>query len=341
MKLALKIFLLLAVLPLQAQIRKVNPKIMPPIIQMKQVDFSKNELNYTFEKIKLQNEHWYKFNALGLNMSEVAYSNWNAGGVNSITFLADVKLRRRYLVENYFWDNELVANYGINAQKGEGLRKTDDQVSLTSSYGYRTGFRDWYYSSKLTFNTQFSDGYDYPRSEGDEPISRFMAPGYLYIGIGAEYAPEKGKTALFVSPLTLKSTFVLDQNLADKGSFGLPVAEYDNAGNITKHSKRSLTEVGFLLSGKHEIEIYENVTMYNQVSFYTQYDKSFGNIDVDWQMSVDMKINNYLQARIGTHLKYDDDIKFKERILPNGAKQLYSPRVQFKQILGIGFKYIF
>ena len=168
-----------------------------------------------------------------------------------------------------------------------------------------------------------------------------MAPGYLYIGIGAEYAPEKGKTALFVSPLTLKSTFVLDQNLADKGSFGLPVAEYDNAGNITKHSKRSLTEVGFLLSGKHEIGIYENVTMYNQVSFYTQYDKSFGNIDVDWQMSVDMKINNYLQARIGTHLKYDDDIKFKERILPNGAKQLYSPRVQFKQILGVGFKYIF
>ena len=274
-------------------------------------------------------------------MSEVAYSNWNAGGVNSITFLADVKFRRRYLVKNYFWDNELVANYGINAQKGESLRKTDDQVTFTSSYGYRTGFRDWYYSAKLTFNTQFSDGYDDPREADDEPISRFMAPGYLYISIGAEYAPQNGKTALFVSPLTLKSTFVMDQKLADKGSFGLPIAEYDNTGRLIKHSPRSLTRVGFLVSGKHEMDIYENVKMTNQASLYTQYDKSFGNIDIDWQMSIDMKINNYLQARIGTHLKYDDDIKFKEEILPNGAKHLYSPRVQFKQILGIGIKYTF
>ena len=340
-KLLLSIIILSFALPLQAQVRKVRPKVMPPVIQIKTVDFSKNELSYTFEKIKLQNERWYKYNAIGLNMSEVAYSNWNAGGINSITFLADVKFRRRYLVENFFWDNELVANYGINSQKGESLRKTDDQVSFTSSYGYRTGFRDWYYSAKLTFNTQFSDGYDYPREPDDEPISRFMAPGYLYIGIGAEYAPEDGKAALFVSPLTLKSTFVMDQKLADKGSFGLPMAEYDNAGNLIKHSKRSVTEVGFLVSGKHEMELYENVNMTNQISLYTQYDKSFGNIDIDWQLAVDMKINNFLQARVGTHLKYDDNIKFKEETLPNGSKRLYSPRVQFKQILGVGIKYTF
>ena len=133
----------------------------------------------------------------------------------------------------------------------------------------------------------------------------------------------------------------MDQKLADKGSFGLPIAEYDNTGRLIKHSPRSLTRVGFLVSGKHEMDIYENVKMTNQASLYTQYDKSFGNIDIDWQMSIDMKINNYLQARIGTHLKYDDDIKFKEEILPNGAKHLYSPRVQFKQILGIGIKYTF
>ena len=340
-KLLLSIIILSFALPLQAQVKKVRPRIMPPIIQVKEVDFSKNELSYTFEKLKLQNERWYKFNSVGLNMSEVAYSNWNAGGVNSITFLADVKFRRRYLVKNYLWDKELVANYGINSQMGVSLRKTDDQVTFTSSYGYRTGFRDWYYSAKLTFNTQFSDGYDDPREADDEPISRFMAPGYLYISIGAEYAPQNGKTALFVSPLTLKSTFVMDQKLADKGSFGLPIAEYDNTGRLIKHSPRSLTRVGFLVSGKHEMDIYENVKMTNQASLYTQYDKSFGNIDIDWQMSIDMKINNYLQARIGTHLKYDDDIKFKEEILPNGAKHLYSPRVQFKQILGIGIKYTF
>ena len=81
--------------------------------------------------------------------------------------------------------------------------------------------------------------------------------------------------------------------------------------------------------------------MSNQLSLYTQYDKSFGNIDIDWQLSLDMKINNYLQARVGTHVKYDDDVKFKQETLPNGTKHLYSPRVQFKQILGVGIKYRF
>lgn len=334
-------FVLLFSFSLQAQVRKVQLQMKPAFIAPKELDFPKEDLDYAFEKIRLQRQRWYSFNSFGLNMSEAAYSNWNAGGVNSVSFLADVKLRRRYVVEKYFWDNELTANYGVNIQTGEQLRKTDDQISLSSSYGYRTGFRDWYYSGKITFNTQFSDGYDYPREADDEPISRFMAPGYLYISIGAEYAPQNGKTALFVSPLTLKSTFVMDQKLADKGSFGLPIAEYDNTGRLIKHSPRSLTRVGFLVSGKHEMDIYENVKMTNQASLYTQYDKSFGNIDIDWQMSIDMKINNYLQARVGTHLKYDDDIKFKEEILPNGAKHLYSPRVQFKQILGIGIKYTF
>ena len=115
-KLLLSIIILSFALPLQAQVKKVRPRIMPPIIQVKEVDFSKNELSYTFEKLKLQNERWYKFNSVGLNMSEVAYSNWNAGGVNSITFLADVIFRLRYLVKNYFWDNVLVANFGFNSQ---------------------------------------------------------------------------------------------------------------------------------------------------------------------------------------------------------------------------------
>jgi len=339
-KLALFAILLLP-FSLKAQVRKVRGEMRPPVIEITKLDFAKNELNYTFEKIKLQNQRWYKYNAVGLNMSEVAYSNWSAGGVNSVSFLADAKFRRRYLVENYFWDNELIANYGINIQTGERLRKTDDQVLVSSSFGYRTGFRDWYYSSKISFNTQFSDGYDYPRDPDADPISRFMAPGYLYLGIGMEYAPEKEKVTVFISPLTMKATFVMDQNLADKGSFGLAPAEYDNIGNLLKHAKQYLIEVGFLLSGKHEIELYENVNMVNQVSFYTQYDKSFGNVDVDWQLSFDMKINDFLQARIGTHLKYDNDIKFKEETLPNGVKHLYSPRVQFKQILGVGLKYTF
>lgn len=322
------------------QVRKVKTKMRPIEIKTEAVRIDKQAVKYRFQQINLQNTNWYSFNSLGLNMSEVAFSNWNAGGVNSISILADAKFRRRYAKTRYFWDNELLLNYGVNIQEGEQMRKTDDQIVLNSSFGYRTSaISDWFYSAKLTFNSQFANGYKYPNRE--KPISQFMAPGYLYIGVGAEYAPKRQDFTMFVSPLTLKSTFVLNQDLADAGAFGMQPAQYDASKKMIAHGKRNQSEVGALISGNYNTKIFENIAMTNRFSFYSQYNKNFGNIDIDWEMTLNMKVNDYVQARLGTHLKYDDDIKFKEGIAPNGQKYLYSPRIQFKQILGVGVSYKF
>lgn len=326
--------------PVIAQVRKVRVQELPPKMEIESVQIDKQALKYTFRRIQIQNKHWYSFNSLGLNMSEVAFSNWNAGGVNSISILTDAKFRRRYTQTRFFWDNELLLNYGVNIQQGEQLRKTDDQIVLNSTFGYRTNsFSDWYYSAKVSFLSQFSNGYNYPNRE--MPISQFMAPGYLIIGLGAEYAPQKSDFNLFLSPLTLKSTFVLNQDLADKGAFGVKGAEYDASGNLIRHGKKVNSEVGILVSGNWNTQVYENIMMTNRFSFYTQYNKNFGNIDIDWEMTINMKVNDHVQARLGTHLKYDDDVKFKEAIAPNGQKYTYGARVQFKQILGVGVSYKF
>ena len=53
-----------------------------------------------------------------------------------------------------------------------------------------------------------------------------------------------------------------------------------------------------------------------------------------------MVVNQYVKANIGTHLIYDDDdIKFKEEIA--GVQVTKGPRVQLKQILGVGIEYNF
>lgn len=327
-------------LSVTAQVRKVKTRVRPIQIKTEAVKVDKQAVKYRFQQIDLQNTHWYSFNSLGLNMSEVAFSNWNAGGVNSISLLANAKFRRRYMKTRFFWDNELLLDYGVNIQEGDRMKKTDDQIVLNSSFGYRTGsISDWFYSAKLSFNSQFANGYKYPNRE--KAISQFMAPGYLYMGIGAEYAPKKQDLTLFISPLTLKSTFVLNQDLADAGAFGVEPAKYDAGKNLISHGKKIQSEVGVLISGNYNTKIYDNITMSNRFSFYTQYNKNFGNIDVDWEMVINMKINDYVQARLGTHIKYDDDIKFKEGISPTGQKYLYGSRIQFKQLLGVGVSYKF
>ncbi|HUH45532.1 MAG TPA: DUF3078 domain-containing protein, partial [Arenibacter sp.] len=76
------------------------------------------------------------------------------------------------------------------------LRKADDAIRFSSTFAYRRDtISNWYYSVKANFNTQFSNGYKYP--DTDTPISRFMSPGYAFIGAGTSYIPE-GKNLIFI-----------------------------------------------------------------------------------------------------------------------------------------------
>ena len=86
-------------------------------------------------------------------------------------------------------------------------------------------------------------------------------------------------------------------------------------------------------------EIYKNIMFENRLSLYSDYINNFGNIDINWQFQFEMIVNEYVKASIGTHLIYDDDIKTKEDIVV--VQVIKGPKVQLKQILGIGLAYSF
>lgn len=283
--------------------------------------------------------YWKKSNKVGFDISQIAFLNWNAGGNNSISGLLKGRFLREYSRKNINWKNELFAQYGLNKQEGQELRKTDDQLQFNSIFGYRTDtISNWYYSSKLSFNTQFYNGYNYPNI--DNKISTFMAPAYLFTGIGAEYIRKDLNLNVYLSPLTQKTTFVLSRELADQGSFGVDPAIYDPVtGELIQHGKKSRTELGILVSSEWEKKVYKNMVLENRISLYTDYLNNFGNIDVNWQIILEMTVNEYVKANLGTHLIYDDDIKAKEEI--DGKQITVGPKIQLKQILGIGFSYVF
>ncbi|GLU43048.1 DUF3078 domain-containing protein [Allomuricauda sp. NBRC 101325] len=271
---------------------------------------------------------WKKVNEFGLNINEVAFVNWNAGGDNSVSALASFKFVRNYKFRYLSWDNEVQMRYGLNAQEGRKLRKTDDQLRLSTTLSFRNDtITKWYYSVKMNFNTQFSNGYKYPDREN--PISKFMSPGYLFLGTGTSYIPND-KFNLYISPATLKSTFVFDERLSNQGAFGVD------------RGKNTFVELGFLITNSWENEIFTNVILNHRINLYTDYVRSFGNIDVDWQMNFNLKVNEFLTANIGTHLIYDDDIKFDEVVDDDGLIiEPGEPRIQFKQLLGVGLLYSF
>lgn len=283
---------------------------------------------------------WSKTNQINVNLNEVGFKNWKAGGENSISMLNKASFVRKYEDRFLQWNNELVLKYGLNLQEGQGIRKTDDALNFNSTFGYRKdSVSYWFYSAKATFNTQFSNGYNYP--DKSNPKSRFMAPGYLFMGVGMEYSDTPEKLTAYLSPATFKATFVLDQNLANNGSFGVQKARYDNEGNIIKPGEKYFGEFGVLVSGTWQKKLYQNTIMNNSISFYSDYINSFGNIDIDWEMNLDLTVNENIKANIGTHIKYDDDVKFVEAEDQFGNDASYGARLQLKQILGVGLSYKF
>ncbi|WP_300566606.1 DUF3078 domain-containing protein [Flavobacterium sp.] len=282
--------------------------------------------------------YWKKENKVGFDISEIAFVNWNAGGNSSVSGLLSGQFKRCFAYDNIKWNNELLFKYGVNKQDGTKLQKTDDALHLNSTFGFRRDtVSNWFYSAKFNFNTQFTNGYSYPNR--DKAISKLFAPAYVFLGAGTEYVNKEQKLAIYISPLTFKTTFVLDQELANEGAFGVTKATYDSNGILISEGRKSKTEMGFLLTGNHKDEIFRNIFMENRLVLYSDYINKFGNIDVDWQMQLDLVVNEYVRTNIGAHLIYDDDIKAKEEV--NGTQTTVGPKIQLKQILGVGLQYIF
>lgn len=288
--------------------------------------------------VKDTTSHWVKKNKIGFDISEIAFINWNAGGTSSISGLIKSKFTRVYSDDNYNWTNELIMRYGLNKQDGIELRKTEDVFQFNSTLGYRRDtLSKWYNTAKLNFNTQFTDGFSYPNKEIS--ISRPFAPAYVFLGLGAEYAPKKKNQLLYLSPFTSKITLVLDQRLANLGAFGVVKAIYDLNGDLISEGEKTKVELGFLLTAYYKKEIFKNIDFENRLSLYSDYINNFGNVDLDYDMVLDLTVNEHVRTNIGFHVIYDDDIKAKEEV--DGKQITVGPKTQLKQTLGLGIVYDF
>ena len=280
---------------------------------------------------------WRTKKEVGLYLNQVSFTNWNAGGTNSISGIVTGKASSKYKQKRWFWNSDLNLRYGLNKQEDVDLRKTEDVIEVISNVGLeKNPESNWFYSARFSFNTQFANGYKYPNR--DEPISKILAPGYMFFGIGMEYGRHIERMSFYASPFTLKTTFVLDDNLANQGAFGVDPAIYDLEGNILRDGKKVRQELGVLLTNQFEEEMFKNIKVTSLLRLYTDYINSFGNIDIEWDLNLNMTVNKYVKATIGSHLRYDNDIKteVESNETTNVEFVIAGPKLQWKQILGVG-----
>jgi hypothetical protein len=280
--------------------------------------------------------HWKRGGVVGFNFTQASFTNWAAGGVNSISGQFLFSTFANYKKGTTTWDNLLDISYGLVKQgTSASVRKADDKFDLTSKYGRYAFKKVWYYSALANFKTQFQPGYNYISDTSKTLISDLMAPGYLVVAIGLDYKPND-KFTIFTAPITAKYTFVYNQTLADAGAFGVDKAVYDTAGTRIVAGKNVRQEFGGYMRIQYRAEVMKNVNLSTKLELFSNYVKNPQNIDVNAEMLVAMKVNKYISCNLSMQAIYDHDVNVAVDRNHDGVNDGTGPRLQFRQVLGVG-----
>lgn len=278
-------------------------------------------------------EYKWRFGAVsGINFSQAAFSNWNAGGESNLNLMAYANLYLNRVTRKYEWNNTLSAAYGIQSfTRLEEVRKSEDKFEFNSKIGHKTG-KKLFTTFQLNFASQFDVGYNYNKNP-IEKISNFLAPGRLTASLGMEYKHSKAFSALF-APLTGRITLVMDQELADKGLFGVQGAQTDENGfPILGTGKNTRSELGMELTLLLNTPLGKNITLNSRSRFFDGYEK-ITSVVVNLQNTINFKVNNTVSANLNMEMIYDEDVEIVREGETEGK-----PRVQFKEIFSLGIRF--
>ena len=276
-----------------------------------------------------QPQGWSHKGNIGLNFGQSSYTNWAAGGQSSITGQGIFNYEIHYLKNKFKWDNTLntALGYSIFDFKKKPV-KMDDKIEFTSLAGLKAT-EHLNYAAELAFRSQFAKGFDYA-TDSTHYISKFLAPAYVTLGLGIEWVPSP-HFSLYFSPITGRMTIVNDDHLAEIGAFGVNSLD---ANDTVQHAVNKIRyEFGARAVAKFQYPLAKNIDFNSKLELFSNYLNHPERIDVDWQNMLVLKVNDWLNANISTHLIYDYDIPFYDE----AGVRIEGSKVQFKEVLAIGF----
>lgn len=266
-------------------------------------------------------KNWTLGGNASLSFNQASFSNWASGGENTVGLSAQINYSADYKKDSHILNNRLELAYGFNSTSSTGSRKTNDKIYLSSTYGYEVA-KNLYISGLLTYQSQFANGYSYDSDGNSTFLSQFMAPGYLTLGGGLTWTPKPWFTAT-LTPATWREVFVLNDVLADAGSYGVT------------NGHHSFAEAGANLQMTLEKELCKNVNVYSRLTLFSDYLENPQNVDVNWEVQFNLTVNKWLSAFVSANLVYDDNVN----VLRNNGTS--GPDLQIKENLGVGLQYSF
>jgi len=284
-------------------------------------------------KLYVKPQYWKFRSEAAFVFNQAMMTNWVKGGENSISTAMDITGYADYSNKELKLSSNNFARlkYGLIKSGDNPVRKNIDLLETNSKLNHKA-FGRFDFSATMLFKTQIARGYNYPNDS--VPVSKFMNPAVLTIGLGLDYKPDK-TTSINVAPLSYKATFVPDTARIDQTKYGVP------------KDRRSMHEPGASVQITNEFKPIKTITITNRLQLFTNYINNPQNIDIDWEMIAQVNLNWFTDLRFNTHFIFDDDTKTVVKnkdgspVLGDDGKPKKTARVQFKELIGLSFVFRF
>ena len=276
-------------------------------------------------------KQYWKFSGLvTFNLTETMQWNWAAGGNNNGNGILACNLKLAYKKDAISWESTFDSDYGWMWAPSTAFkwRKSNDKIVFSTKFGWEF-HKTWYLTVMAGFKSHYHDGYDY--KIGDDKVEtmtyayNWLSPSYSDLSVGIDWKPNDIFT-VYLSPVAGRITTATDSLLREK--YGVPL------------DKTFKAELGATFKGGVNYSPIKGLKIISTLTLFTPYKKDvFGNIDVDWDFAISYQFWKVLNVTLSTSLKYYDAVNCewidRNEIVHN------SPRVQFREIIGLGIGYSF
>ncbi|MBQ2124048.1 MAG: DUF3078 domain-containing protein [Bacteroidaceae bacterium] len=224
-------------------------------------------------------------------MQSYASSNWHQGATNYRNFLATCNIEANYDNKRGFKvDNRLEMRLGFQNSHNDNehsLKTHSDQIRLTNNFGLKA-FKNWYYTISLQSWTQFYKGY---RANDERVYSDFMSPFESVLSVGMDYAlrVKNFEFTAKLAPFAGKLKYCDRRNLVN--NFGL-------------RDKHSRFEFGSNITSNFKWTICKNIQWNGRIYYFTDYKKA----QIEWENTINLKINKYLSTKLYLYPRFDDSV---------------------------------
>ncbi len=251
---------------------------------------------------------WMPTAIAGLNVSQLALSNWTQGGENSITWSLNGILGLKYASSEWKFTNGLKIAYGRTKLGGDDFRTNDNELYLEDVLSRTFGWAVNPFFSN-TIRTTIAPGYLYSNGSATE-IANFFDPGYITQSLGLAYDK--------LSNFNTRAGIALQEVVTNK------FRQYSDDPKTAKVEAFKL-EAGIQSVTTCNFEIDKNLLFTSGLTLFSRFE-SLDVWDVRWDNSLVVKVNNWMNVNLGFLLIYQKD---------------QSATTQMKQSMQLGIVYTF